>query len=164
MGRGSKNWGAKRRDRTAKFVKLEEWMMRSPGWCALSANAKVVYLELKRRFNGANNGTISISTRQAAIVLNKSNDTGARAIQQLLEFGFIAVTADSDFNRKVRVARQFRLTELPDNRPGVVSAPTKDFMKLRSGKSTEIQNAVASVRQAVSPLGLRLHQNTRKVG
>lgn len=95
------------------WVMLEHYLLASPAWCDLSANARVVYVELKRRYNGKNNGMLRLSTREAAAIIKAeaSNDTGARALTELADHGFIAVTEDSTFNRKVHVARSYRLRQ-----------------------------------------------------
>lgn len=114
----------------AKFwVQLEHYLLDTVAWRTLSANAKVTYVEVKRRYNGRNNGMISISAREAGDAIGASHHTGARALVELQEHGFIEVTEDSDFRRKVRVSRNYRLTEAADDRPGRGRSPSKDFIK-----------------------------------
>ena len=120
------------------WVQLEHWLLDTPAWRHLSANAKVIYVELKRRYNGKNNGEISLSAREAGDAIGATHHTGARALVELQDHGFIVVTEDSSFNRKIHVARRYRLTEAADDRPGVSREATKDFTKWQpavTGKS-----------------------------
>lgn len=113
------------------WVMLEHYLMDTPAWRALSANARALYIEVKRRYNGKNNGLISFSAREAGEALNVSHYTGARVLLELQEVGFLAVTEESDFGRKVRIARAYRLTEARDDRPGLEAPPTREFTRWR---------------------------------
>ena len=42
----------------------------SPAWRALSGNAIKVYIELRRRYNGGNNGDLSLSLDEGARLLS----------------------------------------------------------------------------------------------
>ncbi len=153
----------RRRERRAggarHWVQVEHYLMDTLAWRALSANAKVIYFEVKRRYNGTNNGTISFSAREAGAALNAHQTTGARALQELQEHGFLAVTEDSTFKRKVKLAREYRLTEKRDDRPGLEAPPTKEFIKWRpsenqnhssTGAIHSITHATVSAKRAVS--------------
>ena len=111
------------------FVQLHIWLLRSPAWRDLSPNARCVYLGLKERYNGRNNGEIAFSAREAGAVINASHHTGNRALAELAEHGFVLVTEQSNFDRKVKVARQYLLTEARDDRPGVSPLSMKNFMR-----------------------------------
>lgn len=111
------------------WVMLEHYLLATPAWRALSANARALYVEVKRRYNGKNNGMISFSARDAGDALNASHHTGARVLQELQQHGFIAVTEQSSFDRKVKIARGYRLTEARDDRPGLEAPPTKEFAR-----------------------------------
>lgn len=80
--------------RGGKFVKIEEWVMKTEAWRDLSVGAKCLYLELRRRFNGANNGEIRLSHREAAAALNVHRNTVGRYFRELEEHGFIRKTQD----------------------------------------------------------------------
>lgn len=49
----------------ARHVRLYHWLMQSEAWRTLSPVAKALYLELAYRYNGANNGRIGLSVRDA---------------------------------------------------------------------------------------------------
>ncbi len=108
------------------FVQLHMWVLRTPAWQDLDPTAKALYLALKERFNGHNNGSIGLGCREAADALNVGNDTASRAFKSLQAHGFIAIGSNSTFNQK-RLSREWLLTELPDDRNGAL--PTKDFTR-----------------------------------
>lgn len=53
---------------------------------------RALYIELKRRFTGSNNGQIFLSHREAAKALNVGRDTLAGYFRVLKERGFIVET------------------------------------------------------------------------
>lgn len=122
------------------WVQVEHYLMDTPAWRALSANAKVIYFEVKRRYNGKNNGLISFSSREAGEALNASHQTGSRALNELQENGFLEVTEDSTFNRKVKLAREYRITEKRDDRPGLEAPPTKEFLQWRPPANSNVSS------------------------
>lgn len=122
------------------WVQIEHYLMDTPAWRALSANGKAIYIEVKRRYNGKNNGLISFSSREAGEALNASHQTGARALSELQQHGFIEVTEDSTFQRKVKLAREYRLTEKRDDRPGLEAPPTKEFIRWRPVENQNVSS------------------------
>jgi hypothetical protein len=109
-----------------RWVELRFWLMDSPAWRSLPGGARALYVELKRRYNGRNNGRISYSIRQAR-ELHLGNTAARQAFQLLQDRGFIVCTKKGAFSMKaVRDASEWRLTEYPDDvRPNY---PTKEFM------------------------------------
>jgi DNA-binding transcriptional regulator YhcF (GntR family) len=106
----------KRRKRSGgpRFVQLFHWMLDLPVWRSLSPRAVVAYLELARRYNGSNNGTLHLSVRELARAWNWSKASAARAIEELVDKGFIEITRNGGFNLKdrKRQATEYRLTVL----------------------------------------------------
>ena len=140
--------GRKRRTRrpaggAMHWVMLEHYLVDCAAWRDLSANARVVYFDIKRRYNGKNNGTIRFSAREAMQTLNaKSSDTGARALIELVDHGFIVVTEDSSFTRKHQIARSYRLTEAANDlplAPGESRVATKEFLKWPARKQNPVR-------------------------
>ena len=72
--------------------------------------SRVIFMEILRRFNGYNNGKISLSVREAAEKAKISIATANNKIHKLVEFGLIKITKDSGFNMKGRTAREFEIT------------------------------------------------------
>lgn len=128
-GRGHDKTGRSRRG--DRFVKLDHWMLKSPAWRALTPAARALYVELAQRYNGANNGEISLSVREAAAAVNIAKDTASKTFQDLIAIGFIRRRRPGSFTWKVRHAATWILTEFP-----VGDEPaTKDFMRWPPGKS-----------------------------
>jgi hypothetical protein len=44
-----------------RFVQLFHWMINMPVWRSLSPRAVVAYLELAKRYDGTNNGSLHLS-------------------------------------------------------------------------------------------------------
>jgi len=75
-----------------RFVQLPEWVMVTDAWATLPVGPRALFIELKRRFNGANNGEIFLSHRDAAIALNVHRNTIGPWFKILEERGFIHMT------------------------------------------------------------------------
>jgi predicted ArsR family transcriptional regulator len=67
-------------------------MAASIAWLSLSGAAVKVYVELRRRYNGGNNGDLSLSLDEAARLLHLGKATVARAFAELEAKGFIRMT------------------------------------------------------------------------
>lgn len=110
-------------------MKFEYWLTECVAWKNLSANARASYLEIKKRYNGQNNGKISMSVRELAAAFDWSVSTAWRTFQELEAAGFIEAVSKSGFNVKTRRASVWLLTEEFDNRN---NAPAKKtFMKAK---------------------------------
>ena len=71
------------------FVGLGKPMLRSLAWRSLTGSAVRYYLELRSRYNGFNNGDLSVSLGEAKTLLNMGRHTVVRTQQELQEKGFI---------------------------------------------------------------------------
>lgn len=127
-----------RRKGKERFLKLEHWFLRSRAWRALSPAAKAVYIEIAQRYNGSNNGEISLSVREAARLVHISKNTAGHIFYELEAHGFIRRNVCGSFNYKLRHATTWILTAYDlDGKPA-----TKDFMrwypqKLEAGPNSE---------------------------
>lgn len=106
------------RTKSPPFIMLPLWVIRSTAWRALGPVERSIYLEMKGRFNGHNNGTIGLGCREAADAVNVGKDTANRAMVRLQEFGFIEATTKGFYKPLGRAATEWLLTELPDDRTG----------------------------------------------
>lgn len=107
----SKYSKAKGRSNKATFVMLRYDLMDSPAWLSLSANAQALWLHIRRRYWGENNGDIPLSTREASKLLHVSPSTASRTFKELQEKGFIAVGEASSFDFKMKRATRWILTD-----------------------------------------------------
>tara|TARA_A100001015_G_C15021480_1_gene728204 strand:- start:387 stop:800 length:414 start_codon:yes stop_codon:yes gene_type:complete len=80
------------------------------------AIAKSVFIEFLRRYNGFNNGEISMSVRELSKNLSISIGTANKKIHRLIKVGLIRITKNSGFNVKGRLAREFEITFHPCNK------------------------------------------------
>jgi len=89
--RSVNNTGRSRRGATpgGQFVPISHEMAHSTAWRSLKGTAVKVYIELRSRFNGFNNGDLSLSLEQAASLLHIGKATAQRAFRELEDKGFI---------------------------------------------------------------------------
>lgn len=111
-----------------KFVKLESYMLRCEAYRSMKALPRGVYTELRRRFNGRNNGEILLSIREIVHELHCSKDSATAALRELEEKGFIKCAQRGSFHYKIRHAPKWILTEEGWN--GELAS--KDFMRWRA--------------------------------
>jgi hypothetical protein len=129
-----------------RYVQIFHWEMDSAAFRDLSACARALYIEIRRRYNGTNNGFIVYSCRQGADELKISKSTAAKALNELQTHGFIVAEQRGAFRWKIdvtgerhRPASEWRLTTYHSDRVhGIESRyPTKEFMRWE-----KIQNTV----------------------
>ena len=80
------------RNDTEQYVLIPYTMARHPAWRDLSGAAVKVWFELRSRFNGRNNGELSLSVDEGARLLGMSKTTVWRALKELETKGFIKMT------------------------------------------------------------------------
>ena len=108
-----------------RHVQLPEHLQATAAWRDLKAGPRALYIELKRRYIGSNNGRIILSHRDAADALNAHRNTVGNWFKELEEHGFIAMTHAPHLGPSgIGLAAQWALQELPtcDGR-----APTMGF-------------------------------------
>ena len=128
---GRKNF---KRGQSNSFVMIDEWLMSSQAWGSLKPGPRALYLELKRLYNGNNNGRIFLSQRHASDRLNIGRDTVSRYFSELLVKGFlIEISGHCLGSDGYGKAAHYALTELPLNE----KPATKDFMKWKKTKSPQ---------------------------
>ncbi len=114
---------------TERFVKLTYPLIESEAWRWLRPISKAVYIELKRRYNGLNNGKISLSQSEAAHILKASKSSISRALKQLETHGFIKLIKKGYFTG--RMASEYALTdEQLDGYP-----PTREWRRWQPTKA-----------------------------
>lgn len=116
-----------RSKKEAKHVRHYEWELSCPAYRSLSVYGRCLLTELKRRYNGSNNGYISMSVREAEQLLGCSRRPVLKAFDELQQKGFITARQKGSFDWKVRHATEWLLTEYPF----MGNLPTKEFMSWR---------------------------------
>jgi hypothetical protein len=115
------------RNKHARHIRLDHSMLTCPAFRDLSGAAVKVLLHLAMLDNGANNGSIILSVRDAASGAGTARSVAARALAELTDAGFVVPTSIGAFSVKVGPsASTWRLTWVPV--PGR-SGPTNDFLR-----------------------------------
>lgn len=96
----TKNMNSKGRRKHEPFVKLTREMVKSKAWLNLKPAARCIYIEIKSRYNGINNGEISMSHREAAIACRGSKSKSGEHFDALVEHGFIKLNNKGHFRNK----------------------------------------------------------------
>src|SRR5262249_17447570 len=75
-----------------QYFALSYAMARSAAFRSLSGPAVKVFLEVRTRYHGANNGQLTLSLDEAARLLFMGKSTARRAFAELVEKGFLRMT------------------------------------------------------------------------
>jgi hypothetical protein len=100
----------KNKESNDRYLQLHHFMLKTAAWLALSAPARAIYIQIGFRYNGANNGKIAYSVRDAASECNLAINTAARAFKELVDRGFIEERRHGGLSKKTRIASEWRLT------------------------------------------------------
>ena len=129
-GRGVNSKG--RSTKGGKFVRLGNGMLTSEAWRSLSGSAIKYYVELRREFNGFNNGSIHLSLEEAKKRLSMGKSTTTRAQQELVNKGFIRMTKRGGFHQ--RMATTWALTD----EASPATQPTHDYKNWQPKKNPSV--------------------------
>lgn len=140
------------RSKTAgPFVRLDSYMLASAAWASLTPVERAIYVELRRRYNGANNGFLGLSARDAAQRCNCNKDTANKALRVLAEKGFIECVTPGGFSRKVPHSTEWRLLDERCDKTGM--PPTKAFMRWRPDAWADCKTRSRSKTRSVPSTG-----------
>jgi DNA-binding transcriptional MocR family regulator len=104
----------KRGKATGQHVQLHEWFQASEAWATLRPGPRALYIEMKRRFNGTNNGQIFLSYRDAAEAVHAHRNTVGSWFRELEARGFIRLTVGPHLGPSgIGEASVWALEELP---------------------------------------------------
>ncbi|WP_253283978.1 hypothetical protein [Ruegeria sp. HKCCD6428] len=123
---------------TGRHVQLPEWLQASEAWATLPPGPRALYVELKRRYNGSNNGDIILSHRDAATALNVHRNTVGPWFRELQQRGFITMTKAPHLGPSgIGKASVWALGEVPtrDGKPA-----TKRFVSWRQKQKPRTKN------------------------
>jgi len=101
------------RNETEQYFVVPYVMGRSLAWRSLSGAACKVWIELRCRFNGANNGEITLSLDEGARLLKLGKATIMRALAELEAKGFVVMTTRGQWYG--RLASTWAVTDKPVN-------------------------------------------------
>jgi DNA-binding transcriptional MocR family regulator len=116
----AKQYKRHKKGRAGQHVQLPEWLQASEAWATMKPGPRALYVELKRRFNGSNNGVIYLSHRDAAKALNVHRNTVGGYFLELEQRGFIRLKVAPHLGPSgIGEASVWALEELPtqDGRP-----------------------------------------------
>ena len=111
------------------YVQLYHWLRATPAWRSLGPYARCLYVEMRGRYNGSNNGNIVMSYREAQELLGCSNKPIPGAFLELQDRGFVKPNKKGSFSWKMRFngagrATTWILTELRQDFPETVLTPS----------------------------------------
>ncbi|GAA6176965.1 hypothetical protein [Sulfitobacter pacificus] len=110
-----------------RHVQLPEWLQASEAWRTLPVGPRALYVELKRRFNGSNNGRVILSHRDAAKAVNAHRNTVGRWFTELEDRGFIVMAQAPHLGPSgIGKSSHWTLTEYPTDN---MKPATVDFMR-----------------------------------
>ena len=102
------------------FIRLERADWNSDQWRALTANARVVLVDIQSAFTGRNNGRLVYGLAHTVACLRCSKRTAIRTLAELRDAGLIEATTPGSFSHKAGarkgVATEWRLTYLPSGK------------------------------------------------
>jgi hypothetical protein len=84
-----------------RFTKLHESMFESIAWQELKVYSRALYVEMVRKFNGRNDDDISFTYEEGAKLMSKKTFT--KAMDQLIDNGFIRLVAHNPHNSKPNI-------------------------------------------------------------
>src|SRR5690606_32010957 len=117
--------------------------METPAWQALSTTAQALYPWLKLEWRGPdanNNGSIQLSTRQAASRLGVSQVTAAEAFRDLQRKGFIVQTVPASLGVEgAAKCPSYEITEL--KMPGAEGDGRKLYRQWEKGRDFDVQRS-----------------------
>lgn len=122
MGKSNK----KGRSDQERWVGLPHSVFYSASYRAMSGNGRSLLWEMIGRYNGYNNGELSLSVRDAQRMLGLGSDAAVtRAFKEIEAHGFAVTVEKGAFGRKVRHATTWRLTF----RPSREESATHDYLR-----------------------------------
>jgi DNA-binding transcriptional ArsR family regulator len=93
------------------FLAIPYVMAESAAWRSLSGPAVKVYVELRRRFVGYNNGKLTLSLDEGARLLGLGKATVSRALRELQDKGFVKLVKRGRWYG--RMASEYAVTDRP---------------------------------------------------
>lgn len=124
--------GRSKQKSEGQYLPLPYALLRSEAWRSLSGAAVRLWLELHTRFNGSNNGTLTLSYAEAGEALGMGKATVQRAYKELVEHGFLVLEKEGNWYH--RKTREWRLTTKPTQRAKGRELPSNEWRYFRAEK------------------------------
>lgn len=119
-----------------QFMPIPYTMARSEAFRSLNGNALKVFIELRCRYDGRNNGELSLSFQNAADLLGMGKSTVKRAFDELIEKGFVIRKREGHWYG--RRAAEYIVTDSKfDGQAG-----TRDWQRWKPSRELKKQNSV----------------------
>ncbi|OWU83388.1 hypothetical protein ATO6_18165 [Oceanicola sp. 22II-s10i] len=135
-----------------RHVQLPEWLQASEAWATMKPGPRALYIELKRRFNGTNNGQIILSHRDAAQALAVHRNTVGPWFDELQQRGFIRMTQAPHLGPAgIGKASIWALEELPTQAGHL---PSKAFMSWRVNKKPRTKTGTSRHKHCDASAGI----------
>jgi hypothetical protein len=96
-----KPWQKMPNSKNKRFSKFHESMFEAEAWQELTPYARTIYFEMVRKFNGHNEDDISYTYEEGQKLMHKNTFT--KSIDQLIDNGFIRITAHNPHNSKCNI-------------------------------------------------------------
>ncbi len=149
-----------RNEGEGQYAPLPYSVLQSPVWRSLSGPAVKVWLEIRARYNGSNNGKLTLSGDEGARLLHLGKATVMRALTELQAKGFLVMKERGRWYG--RQATTWRITEKAcDGHPATNDwkhwrAPEKQSLGSIADRKTSAtvapQNRSPSHRSATEPI------------
>jgi hypothetical protein len=113
-----------------KFVMFEHGELKVPAWTCATVYERAAIFELRRKYNGHNNGKVEMSARELGRLINVHRNTAWRALKGIEDKGWAIRVFRGNFGLGVKEGSEWRLTNQPYG-PGVGERPTREYMRWR---------------------------------
>ena len=131
-----------------KFIQIFRYVLDCPAYISLSAAARAALIEVNCGYNGSNNGRIILSVRDLARRLGRHRNSAARALQELIDKGFIEPRIKGAFSVKFKRATEWRLNDRRCDATG--TAQSQAFLKWRGPETKIVKTRSAATRRPPS--------------
>ena len=139
-----------------QYALLPYALLHSMAWRSLSGQAVKVFLELRTRFHGANNGQLILSLDEAARLLGLGKATVQRALVELQDKGFVICTRKGQWYG--RLASTWATTDKPVDGSSAVQS-WKTWRAPPTPKETEVGSRTDPSAHTTGPLQNRRHSH-----